>query len=399
MILIHQRYEIVKRLGEGGTSTVLQVHDHRLHMDFAMKRTRSIVDEDKAVFLHEIAVMSKLHHEQIPRIIDQFEEDGYGCVVMELIHGMPLLTYMQKHGTISEPMIMNWMMQILDIFSYLHHLDPLLLYVDLKPQNIMIDDKGMLYLIDFGSSIFHHQTQIKSATPRYAPDDVLKYHNASIQSDIYSIGMTFYVLYHGHFPKERSSHDRLDDVLFHCMEERVEDRYKHVEAIQKALQKIRVSQSHHLPFALVFLSFFLIFLCGGFYFHENEDSSQNEMYFSAMQQKDYEQAVMLRPAQISAYQKRYEEVCGVEDCMKGLLDILHLAKQYHGDESEDVLFLLASRSMLLDTPEGYQIAETYFGILNKKMNRINYLPTCMNWRSFCRNNSCVVTSRSIWLIF
>ncbi|MEG0330334.1 MAG: protein kinase [Longicatena sp.] len=167
------RYTIINKIGEGGLSEVFLVSDARLLKQWAMKRIKKHDERMNQktllmTFQKEFSILSKLNHRGIPRISDQFEDENYFYVVMDYIKGETLASLLSEDKNRIENNIQDWMLQIIDIFIYLHGTRPYpLLYLDLKPQNMICDENNNLYLIDFGTSCFQEGWQVaSSATPR-----------------------------------------------------------------------------------------------------------------------------------------------------------------------------------------------------------------------------------------
>ncbi len=167
-ILLNERYEIIREIGKGGMSVVYYVKDIRLSKYWAMKKVKKENKSYYQAFINEVKMISKLQHKGIPKCIDFFENDDAAYIVMEYIKGVSLHTY-QYQRSINVQEIEKWMLELCDIFIYLHtNFQMSILYLDLKPQNIMIDENQNIYLIDFGSACFAgHIAHMMTGTPRF----------------------------------------------------------------------------------------------------------------------------------------------------------------------------------------------------------------------------------------
>lgn len=163
-VLLNHRYEVIKKIGEGGMSTVFYVKDHRLQKYWAMKKVRKVQSRIVDAFENEVKMMSRFQHKGIPKCIDFFEDEEALYMVMEYIEATSLQDC-QKY-TMAD--VLQWMLEICDIFIYLHTgFQMTILYLDLKPQNILIDDRNHVHIIDFGSSCFiGHVSSVLTGTPR-----------------------------------------------------------------------------------------------------------------------------------------------------------------------------------------------------------------------------------------
>lgn len=170
---LHERYVIERLIGKGGMAEVFLIYDERLHTNWAMKRLPKDchkVGEQAMLesFRKEVELLSSLRYAGIPRITDQFEDDLYYYVVMDYIVGQSLAKMLENHVHSDEKTICSYMERLIHIFLYLHGLRPYpVLYLDLKPQNIVINEQGQVFLIDFGSCCYKDGLQkATSATPR-----------------------------------------------------------------------------------------------------------------------------------------------------------------------------------------------------------------------------------------
>lgn len=359
MKLIHGRYEIIAIIGQGGSGEVFHVKDHRLHSDFAMKRMkRQLNSKAYAAFMQEIDIAAQLHHPHIPRVIDQFEENDECFVVMDLITGIPLIQYVRDHVVIQQQVLVEWMEQIVDIFLYLHAHS--ILYLDLKPQNIMITKSNKLYLVDFGSSCIETQIRIHSATPGYAPPEVLKQHTAKRQSDIYSFGITFYVLFHGHFPQQQKKQNRVDKMLAHCYAQDIEDRYVDFHAVKKALITLKSSTVHHVFRMMVSFLLCIIFIGLSVITIQRWNTYVMDQYHQAMDEQNYEEAVHWNPIMIEPYLRISQTSCDDMDikCSKKTFWRIEKLSQRH--RYEELNILLGVQAMMIHETAYYKLALSYF---------------------------------------
>ncbi len=155
--MIHQRYMLAERLGEGGFGSVYRAHDHQLHRDVALKIAhppgQNTLTEQRQTFLAEARLLSQLHHPGICSIYDYFELSGGLYIIMELVIGHSLDDYAanQPHG-LSETELRRLMVESLAILGYLHSQSPPIVHRDFKPANLLRTDEGDFKLVDFGIS-------------------------------------------------------------------------------------------------------------------------------------------------------------------------------------------------------------------------------------------------------
>lgn len=154
--VLQERYEVVRTLGIGGMSNVYLVKDKKLECLWAMKRIGRKHNKAPEVMLEmytkEVYLLKSLRHSGIPRIVDTFTDCHYLYVVMDYIEGVSLGDYVSAGHIVQVEEVISWMLQLCDIFIYLHSRQPYpILYLDLKPQNIMVTPLHQIKLIDFGA--------------------------------------------------------------------------------------------------------------------------------------------------------------------------------------------------------------------------------------------------------
>ena len=166
---------------------------------------RDFVARFKEKFLKEARHIAKLNHPNIVSIIDVFEENGTAYYAMEFAEGGSLADKVEREGCLSEEVATRYILQAANALKYIHQRN--MNHLDVKPGNIMLNENDNVILIDFGLSkqydvLTGHQT---STTPvgishGYAPMEQYKEGGVaefSPETDIYSLGATFYYLLTG----------------------------------------------------------------------------------------------------------------------------------------------------------------------------------------------------------
>ena len=190
------RYQIIEKLGQGGNGSVYKVRDIHLGKEWALKflEKRTIHTNSDG---EEVEILKRLSNSHFPRIVDAFEEEGRIAIVMDLVIGVTLEEVIER-GPIEESKMISIAMQIADALLYLHLQNPVLLYLDLKPSNILIEEEGSVKLVDFGSVSVKGEKEKISGTFGYAsPEQILANGNGEClneQSDIFSFGMVLYAM-------------------------------------------------------------------------------------------------------------------------------------------------------------------------------------------------------------
>lgn len=207
--VLDQKYKILELIGEGGMAKVWLARDEKLNKLWAIKeiaktsdKYKFLVDEDKT--LKELEIMKGLNHPALPRIVDVIDEEYTLCVVMDYIEGDTLENLLEAYGVQSEEIVTGWMIEVCDILTYLHSLNPPIIYKDLKPSNLMMDKDGHIRIIDFGIAKRYSGSRGETTalgTEGYAsPEHHSGYTDA--RSDVYSLGATTYRLITGMDPEE-----------------------------------------------------------------------------------------------------------------------------------------------------------------------------------------------------
>jgi serine/threonine-protein kinase len=203
---ISDRYEIKKLIGEGGMANVYLGYDTILERDVAIKVLRGdLADDEKFVrrFRREAQSASLLNHPNIVQIYDVGEDDGNFYIVMEYIKGQTLKQIIKKRGHLSLAETIDIMSQLTDGLSYAH--ESYIIHRDIKPQNIMVLDDGMVKITDFGIAMAVNasdltQTNSVMGSVHYLPPEQASGRGSTIKSDIYSLGIVMYEMLMGVMP-------------------------------------------------------------------------------------------------------------------------------------------------------------------------------------------------------
>ena len=203
---INDRYEVKALIGEGGMANVYLGYDTILGRDVAIKVLRGdLADDEKFVrrFRREAQSASLLNHPNIVQIYDVGEDDGNFYIVMEYINGQTLKQIIKKRKRLSISETIDIMCQLTDGLSSAH--DSYIIHRDIKPQNIMILDDGMVKITDFGIAMAVNasdltQTNSVMGSVHYLPPEQASGRGSTIKSDIYSLGIMLYEMLAGTMP-------------------------------------------------------------------------------------------------------------------------------------------------------------------------------------------------------
>lgn len=193
--LLGGRYRIESVLGTGGMSQVYKAEDMKLPgKTWAIKESVATVPYESSMET-EAALLTSLRHPRLPLIVDFFvpDEEGYTYLVMEYIEGQTLSDYhKQCRGKIPLEHMTDFVLQLLDVLSYLHGLNPAVIYRDLKPSNIMITPDYEVRLIDFGIArsfkAQHTEDTVKLGTAGFAAPEQYGTGQTDARSDLYGLG-------------------------------------------------------------------------------------------------------------------------------------------------------------------------------------------------------------------
>jgi len=142
-------------------------------------------------FEREANMLATLNHPSIPRIYDYFTQDDRSYLVLEFIHGKDLETVIaDANGFLAEDQVISWAIQLCDVLSYLHaHKPDPVIFRDMKPSNVMINQNGDVVLVDFGiaKTFQSGQKGTMIGTEGYSPPEQYR-GEATPLADIYSLG-------------------------------------------------------------------------------------------------------------------------------------------------------------------------------------------------------------------
>ena len=203
---INDRYQIIKTIGEGGMANVYLAYDTILDRNVALKVLRGdLANDDKFVrrFQREALSASNLSHPNIVEVYDVGEDDGMYYIVMEYIEGKHLKQLLKKRGKLTVNEVIDIMLQVTDGMAQAH--DSYIIHRDIKPQNIMILENGLVKITDFGIAMALNGTQLTQTNSvmgsvHYLPPEQAEGKGATIRSDIYSMGILMFELLTGTLP-------------------------------------------------------------------------------------------------------------------------------------------------------------------------------------------------------
>lgn len=209
--LIGRRYRIEQLIGEGGMGEVFRAHDLLENRSVALKRLLAepnvfnSQDTDPSIsasftLANEFRTLARLRHPNIISVLDYgFDEDRRPYYTMPIIEP----AYPITQASLTDTQKLEYLQQILLALDYMHRRG--ILHRDLKPDNILVDDRGSAWLVDFGLAqeaelVRTSETGTLFGTFDYMAPELLSSQPASVASDLYALGVITYQLFVGKTP-------------------------------------------------------------------------------------------------------------------------------------------------------------------------------------------------------
>ena len=238
---INDRYEIIKTIGEGGMANVYLANDTILDRKVAIKVLRGDLSNDEKFirrFKREALSVSNLSHPNIVEVYDVGEEDGNYYIVMEYVEGKTLKQLLQKRGALTLTEVIDIMCQLTDGLAHAH--EAYIIHRDIKPQNIMIEDNGLVKITDFGIAMALNSTQLTQTNSvmgsvHYLPPEQANGKGSTVKSDIYSLGILMYELLTGSVPFKG---DTAVEIALKHMKEKIPSIRKQNPTIPQSVENI-----------------------------------------------------------------------------------------------------------------------------------------------------------------
>lgn len=412
--VIGGKYEILKKIGQGGMSIVYVAMDTRLNKQWAVKEIKKSKNQDTKTLLRslqrEANILKMVDHPVLPRIVDIINYKGTVFVVMDYIEGRTLSEILKKEGPQPQDKVVEWAKDLCKALDYLHSMTPPIIYRDMKPSNIMVKPDGKVKLIDFGTA---KELDVESladttalGTRGYAAPEQFGdakgrgIHKTDARTDIYSLGATLYHVLTGKNPSEPPYVIKpirewnpllsggLEKLILKCTMADPEDRYQnctellyaleHYEELDDAFRKesFRKMRSFFISAAITLC--FGITAMIGYAGNQREikmnyENLLNEGYSYTVQGK-YEEAA-------NVYAKAITEVDGsrntaylellnlyinyMDDAETGLSRITYYIDQGQDHINEDQELILNVAMDYFDVIKDYKTSAYYFNMLDE----------------------------------
>lgn len=210
------KYKVLHKLGEGASSAVYRAQDPFTGRDVAIKLMFTTALRDSAdgahyrqMFLNEAGLAGKIDHPHIVGIHDAVVADDMSYIVMEYVEGGTLEKYVDPANLLDQQVVAEIIFKAIRALGFAFFKG--LIHRDIKPGNILFKSGTDIKIGDFGASV---RKGAKTGgpvvgSPLYMAPELISGGDASMQSDIYALGMVMYMLLAGRAPYEASSHESL----------------------------------------------------------------------------------------------------------------------------------------------------------------------------------------------
>ena len=249
------KFKILSIIGKGGMGEVYlaERNDDSYQQQVAIKCFSSGVAKDTFLknFRQEQQFLANLNHPNIAYIIDGgLSDQGIPFIIMEFVNGLDIKAHVSKNS-LKENQVLVLFRQIAQTVQFAH--SQLVLHLDIKPNNILVNQNGIVKLLDFGIAKELDkalaQSTLRAASPQFAAPEQLRGKQTSVGTDIYQLGILLHLLLTNELPfnnegdansfvaDARTIHidttlaAELQAIIRKCLHEHVEDRYQSVEKL------------------------------------------------------------------------------------------------------------------------------------------------------------------------
>ena len=242
------RYEIIEQVGVGGMSYVYKAYDSKKKRIVAIKMLRdelSIDEEFVNKFKSEALACKDIKHENVISAYDVVDEDNMHYIVMEYLEGESLNKYIKQKGRLSNEETISLSLKIAHGILAAHKKG--IIHRDIKPQNIVIDDKKNIKITDFGIARAITSTTKNISvigTVHYISPEQVRNTQVDFRSDIYSFGCTMYEMITGEVPFQGDA--PLDIIISH-LRNNLQPPHLINKDIYMSLEKIILKAARMLP--------------------------------------------------------------------------------------------------------------------------------------------------------
>jgi|GEM_PF-2210532 len=265
-----ERYQIIEEIGQGGMGRVFKAKDLELDTIVALKMIKPQFSSDPDIvnrFKRELLLAREILHEHVIRIHDLGEISGIKYISMNYIKGNTLKEILQSTGKLTIEKTIDIIRQVCGALIAAHNKG--IIHRDLKPQNIMIDQNGKAYVLDFGIARSINvdgdsaEEGIVLGTPDFMSPEQIKGEKPDATTDIYSLGIILYEMATGKLPFKAADHRellykhlnelpeppsrsnpqmplQLERITLKCMEKKKKNRF---QSVREILQEIEMDKT------------------------------------------------------------------------------------------------------------------------------------------------------------
>jgi eukaryotic-like serine/threonine-protein kinase len=238
--IIEGRYKYIERIGRGAFGTVLLMEDTVVEERLILKFLNPNVAEDEEImkrFVHELRYSRKITHRNVIRIYDFLYIQGNYAISMEYFKSHTLGSEIINEKPLAQKRALQFGIDIATGMAVAHQVG--IVHRDLKPANVLINDEGLLKIVDFGVAAAQREgdTQLTKTgyvigSPKYmAPEQILG-RKVDERADVYALGVMLYEMLTGVPPYSRGDHMAV--------------MYQHVQGKARAPQEINAQLSANL---------------------------------------------------------------------------------------------------------------------------------------------------------
>ncbi len=241
--ILGNRYQVVEKIGDGGTAFVFRGLDNLLNRSVTIKvlRPEYVSDQDFVRrFRREAQAAASLSHPNIVSIYDVGQEDGIYYIVMEYVKGQSLKELVNKMGFLPVRMAVDYACQTAHALAHAHRHG--IVHRDVKPHNILINEEGRVKVTDFGiaqavtAATVTYNGAILGSVHYFSPEQASGGQTGE-KSDIYSLGVVIYEMLTGAVPYAGDS--PVSVALKHLQEPFPEVREQNAEVPEEIARIIR----------------------------------------------------------------------------------------------------------------------------------------------------------------
>lgn len=260
--LFNGKYKTLNLIGSGGMSKVYLAESTSLGTKWAIKAVDKKLHTEFDL-LAEPNILKKLNHPSLPRIIDIEEDENNLYIIEDYIDGVSLDRQLKEKKNFDENTVINWAKQLCNVLIYLHNQKPNpIIYRDMKPANIIVDNDNNVKLIDFGIArefkIDNDSDTTYMGTRGYAAPEQYGSSQSDKRTDIYSLGVTIYHLLTGISPNDppyelrklrlvdSNFSEGIEYIVNKCIQNDPINRYQSVEELLYDLNNIHTFNSYYI---------------------------------------------------------------------------------------------------------------------------------------------------------